>query len=268
MTSSSNFRRKSLSGSWKTNVGDVEIKEVTVQDRYKTWIDEAASIFGGLELCSIEAIVDTAGKHQCHSILIEVSIILCTGQEYIIEINDCAMGLMGEGQDEDRRLIAEIVIKEMEVKCKVPEEKEAEKEATPASSEVAGGSRPESVQSNISKKTEPEAKEEKREEVKVKKEHKRDKSEEKEARRAEKEARRAEKEAKRERERKREEERMRQEREEEERRREEERRKMKEEEERRRKMAREDSEDSEPSVISRQQTKESEDSESGETWQN
>ena len=265
MTSSSNFRRKSLSGSWKTNVGDVEIKEVSVQDRYKSWIDEAASIFGGLELCSIEAIVDTAGKHQCHSILIEVSIILCSGQEYIIEINDCAMGLMGEGQDEDRRLIAEIVIKEMEAKCKVPEEKEAEKEvekeATPASSEVASSSRPESVQSNISKKTEPEA----REEVKVKKEHKRDKSEEKEARRAEKEARRAEKEAKREKERKREEERLRQEREEEDRRREEERRKMKEEEERRRKMAREDSEDSEPSVISRQQTRESEDSESGET---
>ena len=44
-------------------MGDVEIKEVSVQDRYKSWIDEAASIFGGLELCSIEAIVDTAGKH-------------------------------------------------------------------------------------------------------------------------------------------------------------------------------------------------------------
>ena len=63
LTRSLNFRRKSLSGSWKTNVGDVEIKEVSVQDRYKKWIDEAASIFGGLELCSIEAIVDTAGKH-------------------------------------------------------------------------------------------------------------------------------------------------------------------------------------------------------------
>ena len=144
------------------------------------------------------------------------------------------MGLMGEGQDEDRRLIAEIVIKEMEARCKVPEEKEPEKEVTPApaSSEVTS-SRPESVQSNMSKKTED--REEKKDEVKVKKEHKRDKSEEKEARRAEKEARRAEKvrhrvhvystqnrflkEAKRERERKREEERLRQALEEEERRR-------------------------------------------------
>ena len=40
---------------------------------------------------------------------------LSVGQEYIIEINDCAMGLMGDGQDEDRKLIAEVVIKEMEV---------------------------------------------------------------------------------------------------------------------------------------------------------
>ena len=57
------YRRKSLSGSWKTNVGDVEIQEVTVQDKYKKWIDEASSIFGGLELCSLEAIVDGAGVY-------------------------------------------------------------------------------------------------------------------------------------------------------------------------------------------------------------
>ena len=54
-------RRKSLSGNWKTNVGDVEIKEVTIQEKYKKWIDEASSMFGGLELCSLEAIVDGAG---------------------------------------------------------------------------------------------------------------------------------------------------------------------------------------------------------------
>merc|ERR1712130_189282 len=182
--------RKSLSGNWKTNVGDVEIKEVTVQERYKKWIDEASAMFGGLRLCSLEAIVDNSG------------------QEYIIEINDCAMGLMGDGQDEDRKLIAEIVIKEMEEKCKIPEEK-----PTPAPSEAANDSRPQSVQSNISaEKTKPAAasengtndekveKESKKsdKEEKHEKKHKRDKSEDK-ARKAEKEARRAEKEAKRER---------------------------------------------------------------------
>ena len=54
-------------------------------------------MFGGLELCSLEAIVDAGGR------------------EFIIEVNDCAMGLLGDGQDEDRRLIADIVINKMEV---------------------------------------------------------------------------------------------------------------------------------------------------------
>jgi len=247
--------RRSLTGNWKSNVGDVEVKEVPVQDRYKRWIDEAASMFGGLELCSLEAIVDK------------------TGQEYIIEINDCAMGLMGDGQDEDRKIIAEVVIKEMEAKCKIPT---AEKVTPPASDVV--NSRPDSVMSNVSSdkrkqsmtaengvKEEVEVEKSKKErsterEEKPKKE-KRDKSEEK-ARKAEKEARRAEKEAKRERERKKEEERLRREKEEEEKRLEEER--QREEEERRRKKKDDSEEDSddEPSVISRQQTKESEDSES------
>jgi hypothetical protein len=50
-----------------------------------------------LALCSLEAVVAKDGK------------------EYIIEVNDCAMGLLGESQEEDRRNIAEVVIKEMEV---------------------------------------------------------------------------------------------------------------------------------------------------------
>ena len=54
-------------------------------------------MFGGLELCSLEAIVDAGGR------------------EFIIEVNDCAMGLLGDGQDEDRRLIADIVLNKMEV---------------------------------------------------------------------------------------------------------------------------------------------------------
>ena len=58
---------------------------------------KVSALFGGLLLCSMEAVVDNAGK------------------EYIIEVNDCAMGLLGESQEDDRRNIAEVVIKEMEV---------------------------------------------------------------------------------------------------------------------------------------------------------
>jgi len=245
--------RKSLSEGWKSNVGDAEIEEVPVQDKHKVWIDEVAALFGGLQLCSLEAVVDSAGK------------------EYIIEVNDCAMGLMGEGQDDDRKNIADLVISEMESRCKPPKP-----EKPPPPSSEAGSSRPESVLSNAEvgerrKDSEAESgmkdgqgKEAKNKEKEVPmketekpKRDKKEKSEEK----AKKEARRAEKEAKRERERRiaEEEEKIRREKEE---RMKAEEEKRKSEEERKKKLMREESEESEPSVISRQQTQDSEDSES------
>jgi len=260
--------RKSLSEGWKTNVGESEIQEVAVQDKYKVWIDEVSSLFGGLSLCSLEAVVDVAGK------------------EYIIEVNDCAMGLLGEGQDEDRRLIADLVINEMETHCKPPV---APAVAAPEGGGGGGppakppppssdaGSRPDSSLSNTNsvgkgkvdtsslkgetekpketpKKVETKSEETKeKKEGKPKKESKRERSEEK----ARKEAKRLEKEAKREKERKKAEEEERLRREEEERK-EAERR----EEERRKKMQREESEESEASVITRQPTAETDDTES------
>ena len=43
------------------------------------------------------------------------------GREVIIEVNDCAMGLLGESQEEDRRHIAEVVLEEMESWCCSPQ---------------------------------------------------------------------------------------------------------------------------------------------------
>ena len=37
--------------------------------------------------------------------------------QVIIEVNDCALGLMGESQEEDRRLIADLVLQQMETRC-------------------------------------------------------------------------------------------------------------------------------------------------------
>ena len=51
-----------------------------------------AEMFGGLDLCSLEALVARDGT------------------EVIIEVNDCAMGLLGESQEEDRRNIAEVIV--------------------------------------------------------------------------------------------------------------------------------------------------------------
>jgi len=256
--------RKSRSDGWKTNVGESDIQEVPVQDKYKVWIDEVSALFGGLLLCSMEAVVDTAGK------------------EYIIEVNDCAMGLLGEGQDEDRKNIADVVLAEMETHCKPPAV--LPQKPPPPASDAGSGSRPDSSLSNTSslekgkaaavetgtvkkeadkpkeKPKRPEEPKPKKDTItenedKAKKENKRDRSEEK----AKKEARRQEKEEKREKERKKAEEEEKLRKEEEEARKEAERL----EEERKKKMKRNESEESEPSVISRQQTKDSEDSETG-----
>jgi hypothetical protein len=92
-------RRKSLSGNWKTSVGQSILEEVPVQDKYRLWIDQVSEMFGGLDMCSLEAVVAK------------------DGEEVIIEVNDCALNLMGESQEEDRKQIAEMGLKQMEVQC-------------------------------------------------------------------------------------------------------------------------------------------------------
>jgi len=93
-------RRPSISGNWKTNSnygdGQIVVEEVPVLERYKLWIDQVSEMFGGLSICSLEAVV---GKDD---------------SEYIIEVNDCAMKLMGETAEEDRQMIAQLVLKRME----------------------------------------------------------------------------------------------------------------------------------------------------------
>ena len=103
-------RRKSLTGNWKTNVGQSILEEVPIQDRHKIWIDAVSQMFGGLSICSLEALVAKDGR------------------ELIIEVNDCAMGLLGESQEEDRKRIAEVVLEEMSAFCRAPEVGDTEKE--------------------------------------------------------------------------------------------------------------------------------------------
>jgi hypothetical protein len=59
-----------------------------------------SQIFGGLDICAIEIVQSKNGK------------------EFIIEINDCTMKLLGETYEEDCQIIAELIIHKMEIYCR------------------------------------------------------------------------------------------------------------------------------------------------------
>lgn len=89
------FRRKSITGNWKANIGAAMLEQVPITDKYKKWLDEVCEIFGGLDILTVEAV---AAKD---------------GTEYIYEVTGSQMTLMGETQEEDRRLIAELVYQKL-----------------------------------------------------------------------------------------------------------------------------------------------------------
>ncbi|CAD1477360.1 unnamed protein product, partial [Heterotrigona itama] len=96
------FMRKSISGNWKSNTGSAMLEQLAVSERHRTWVDHVTQLFGGLDICAIELLV---GKD---------------GREYIIEVNDSALSLMGDSQEEDRRHIADLVTAKMQIYCRHP----------------------------------------------------------------------------------------------------------------------------------------------------
>lgn len=91
------FRRKSISGNWKSCVGSAMLEETEVLERYKFWLDSVAELFGGLDMLALEVVVSKDGL------------------ESIIGINDSALSLLGNQQEEDRKYIFDLIMEKLEV---------------------------------------------------------------------------------------------------------------------------------------------------------
>ncbi|KAL3219670.1 hypothetical protein MRX96_030223 [Rhipicephalus microplus] len=87
---------------------------VPLADRHRLWVDTVSELFGGLDICAVEAIQAKDGR------------------EFITEANDSAMQLLGESQEEDRRFIADLVLQRMQQYCRPPQQVGAPPVAPPA----------------------------------------------------------------------------------------------------------------------------------------
>ncbi len=78
------------------------LEQTPMTDKYRGWIEAVSAQFGGLDLCALEVLVARDGR------------------EIIMELNDCALPLLGDSQEEDRRLISELVLHRMNVSHVLP----------------------------------------------------------------------------------------------------------------------------------------------------
>jgi hypothetical protein len=88
------FRR--VSSNWKGNTGNESmIEDMDMTEKYKVMIDECSKLFGGLEILALDLV-------HCKD-----------GKEWILELNDTAIGLVHKHEKEDMFFMRDLVVTKM-----------------------------------------------------------------------------------------------------------------------------------------------------------
>ncbi|KAJ4462946.1 putative synapsin IIb [Paratrimastix pyriformis] len=77
---------------WKGNVGSSIIEDAPMTPEYQLWVDEAATYFGGLDICAVDAL-HRKSDDKC----------------FILEVNDTAIGLVHKYEPEDYQHMRELI---------------------------------------------------------------------------------------------------------------------------------------------------------------
>lgn len=50
------------------------LEQISMPERYRTWVDEVADLFGGLDICALEVVVSKDGKEFIIEVIFAISL--------------------------------------------------------------------------------------------------------------------------------------------------------------------------------------------------
>eukprot|EP00475_Leptophrys_vorax_P044242 TRINITY_DN8789_c0_g1_i1.p1 TRINITY_DN8789_c0_g1~~TRINITY_DN8789_c0_g1_i1.p1 ORF type:complete len:365 (-),score=105.48 TRINITY_DN8789_c0_g1_i1:42-1136(-) len=111
------FERRAMAGQWKTNTGSADLRDVPVTEEFKFWADQVESLFGGLDIFTVDAIATWKDKSKVpedFSMNPDAPIDYSNIKYYILEVNGSSSGFSPYKQDEDDLLVRDLVLSKLE----------------------------------------------------------------------------------------------------------------------------------------------------------